>query len=79
MADMQRRSAVGAGDTFIAGTLYGLLCRDGIKKTPSEHRDEHWDDQRKLSFAVALATLKVQQEGFDGLGAAAASIIAHQQ
>jgi ketohexokinase len=66
---------VGAGDTFIAGTLYGLLCHDSIEKGPSEH----WNDQRKLSFAVALATLKVQQEGFDGLGAAAASITAHQQ
>lgn len=51
-------SAVGAGDTFIAGMLYGLLCHG---------RD--WDDTSKLRFAVNLATSKVQREGFKGLGA----------
>lgn len=51
-------SAVGAGDTFIAGMLYGLLCHD---------RD--WDTEMKLRFAAELATLKVQREGFNGLGA----------
>lgn len=48
-------SAVGAGDTFIAGVLYGLA-------------DRHWDVPQAVQFAVDLATLKVQQEGFSGLG-----------
>jgi fructose-1-phosphate kinase PfkB-like protein len=52
-----RYSAVGAGDTFIAGILYGLIC----------HPDD-WSTGKKLTFAVQLATLKVQREGFDGLG-----------
>lgn len=49
---------MGAGDTFIAGMLYGLVC----------HADD-WSVGQKVSFAVRLATLKVQREGFDGLGA----------
>ncbi|CAM1508398.1 Fc.00g052460.m01.CDS01 [Cosmosporella sp. VM-42] len=49
--------AVGAGDTFIAGMLYGLLC----------HPDD-WSAGQKASFAVDLATLKVQREGFARLG-----------
>ncbi|KAI1312818.1 Ribokinase-like protein [Xylaria venustula] len=48
---------VGAGDTFIAGILFGFL-----------HHDHDWDDRAKLSFAVQLATYKVQQEGFNDLG-----------
>jgi ketohexokinase len=48
---------VGAGDTFIAGMLYGLIC----------HTDD-WDREAKLRFAVELATKKVQREGFAGLG-----------
>ncbi|KAI0167106.1 Ribokinase-like protein [Hypoxylon sp. FL1284] len=48
---------VGAGDTFIAGMLFGLLC----------HQD--WNTERKVEFAVQLATRKVQQDGFDGVGA----------
>ena len=51
------RSTVGAGDTFIAGMLYAL----------ARHEDD-WSLQTKLNFAVTLAGLKVQQEGFDGLG-----------
>ncbi|KAI0471063.1 Ribokinase-like protein [Xylariaceae sp. FL0804] len=54
-----RRATVGAGDTFVAGILFGLLCH--------EH---DWDVEAKLRFAVQLATAKVQQEGFDGVGAA---------
>lgn len=46
-------SAIGAGDTFIAGALHGLL--------------EEWGAHRTVSFAVALATAKVQQDGFGGL------------
>ncbi|TGJ86175.1 hypothetical protein E0Z10_g2602 [Xylaria hypoxylon] len=48
---------VGAGDTFIAGILFGFL-----------HHDYDWDSMAKLSFAVQLATCKVQQEGFNDLG-----------
>ncbi|KAI1262243.1 Ribokinase-like protein [Xylariaceae sp. FL1019] len=47
---------IGAGDTFIAGSLFGFLCH------------EDWGDQARLDFAVGLATRKVQQEGFEGLG-----------
>ncbi|SPJ79849.1 uncharacterized protein FTOL_08240 [Fusarium torulosum] len=56
--DISVVDAVGAGDTFIAGMLYGLICHPG-----------DWSTGRKLGFAVQLATLKVQREGFDGLGA----------
>lgn len=52
-----RHSTVGAGDTFIAGVLYGLISRAN-----------EWDAQTTLNFAVELATSKVQQEGFQGLG-----------
>ncbi|CAJ2507819.1 Uu.00g090050.m01.CDS01 [Anthostomella pinea] len=49
---------VGAGDTFVAGMLFGLLCHG-----------EDWDVETKVRFAVQLATCKVQREGFDGVGA----------
>lgn len=52
-----RCSSVGAGDTFVAGMLYGLVA----------HADD-WDARQKVRFAVDLATLKVQREGFGGLG-----------
>ncbi|GAB1314157.1 Carbohydrate kinase PfkB domain-containing protein [Madurella fahalii] len=45
---------IGAGDTFIAGMLYGLHV-------------EAWSRDAKLAFAVGLATRKVQREGFAGL------------
>ncbi|KAK4127830.1 Ribokinase-like protein [Parathielavia appendiculata] len=45
---------IGAGDTFIAGMLYGL-------NAPG------WSSREKLAFAVRLATKKVQREGFCGL------------
>jgi ketohexokinase len=50
-------STIGAGDTFIAGILFGLLC----------HYNE-WEWARKLRFANELAGRKVVQEGFQGLG-----------
>lgn len=53
-------SSVGAGDTFIAGMLYGL--------TTGSCEDAPWDAHRCVRFAVDLATLKVQREGFAGLG-----------
>lgn len=51
------RSTVGAGDTFLAGMLFALLCHE-----------EDWDAEAKLRFAVQLATRKVQAEGFGGVG-----------
>ncbi|PHH60843.1 hypothetical protein CDD80_1548 [Ophiocordyceps camponoti-rufipedis] len=56
-------STIGAGDTFLAGMLYGLFCRETTTG---------WDVQQTVRFAVQLATLKVQREGFGGLGLAAA-------
>ncbi|KAK8147398.1 hypothetical protein G3M48_001648, partial [Beauveria asiatica] len=52
--------SVGAGDTFIAGMLYGL--------TTGGREAKSWDARRCVRFAVDLATLKVQREGFAGLG-----------
>lgn len=49
-------STVGAGDTFIAGMLFGLICRGD------------WDLDRKLRFGNELAGRKVVQEGLRGLG-----------
>ncbi|KAJ0164748.1 Ketohexokinase [Colletotrichum tanaceti] len=51
------RASVGAGDTFVAGMLYGLIWQS-----------DTWDTADKLGYAVELATLKVQREGFGGLG-----------
>lgn len=55
-------SPVGAGDTFIAGMLLGLMRNDWPLS----------DIGSTVSFAVKLATLKVQREGFEGLGVAIA-------
>lgn len=49
-------STVGAGDTFIAGMLFGLTC----------HSD--WDLDQTLRFANELAGRKVVREGLGGLG-----------
>ncbi|KAL4916095.1 Ribokinase-like protein [Aspergillus aurantiobrunneus] len=53
----QVADAIGAGDTFIAGMLYGLICKGNI-----------WDLSQKLSMANRLAGTKVNQEGFSDLG-----------
>ncbi|KAM7209159.1 Ketohexokinase [Naviculisporaceae sp. PSN 640] len=47
---------IGAGDTFIAGMLFGLVC----------HAHD-WSQQERLAFATELATRKVQIDGFVGL------------
>ncbi|KAL3485421.1 Ribokinase-like protein [Aspergillus germanicus] len=47
---------IGAGDTFIAGLLYGLICKGD------------WDLSKKLGMANRLAGTKVAQEGFSNLG-----------
>ena len=49
-------STIGAGDTFIAGMLHGLL-----------YRNKNWTLQQMLNFANELAGRKVVQEGFAGL------------
>lgn len=48
---------IGAGDTFIAGMLFGL------QRTDDQHSLQH-----QLDFACTLAGRKVYQEGFHGLG-----------
>ncbi|PGH06574.1 hypothetical protein AJ79_06513 [Helicocarpus griseus UAMH5409] len=50
---------IGAGDTFIAGILYGLI-----------YRENDFTLQRTVDFANRLAGYKVTREGFEGLGAA---------
>lgn len=57
-SDHKRRldSTIGAGDTFIGGVLFGLVGHPGP-----------WEAPKVLRFAVELATLKVQREGFRGL------------
>lgn len=60
---------MGAGDTFIAGMLYGLTQRGGSEGGLG------WDARRCVRFAVDLATLKVQREGFAGLGEAVADAL----
>ena len=50
-------STVGAGDTLMAGMLFGLTCRA-----------DDWSLNRKLEFANELAGRKVVQEGLRGLG-----------
>lgn len=49
---------VGAGDTFVAGMLYGL----------TNYADTTL--LSKLQYAVQLASRKVYQDGFQGLGSA---------
>jgi ketohexokinase len=51
-----RYSTIGAGDTFIAGVLYGMM-----------RHDADWDVEQRARFAVDLATRKVQIDGFAGL------------
>lgn len=66
---------VGAGDSFIAGMLFGFLCRgsnDGSESdigwsTEASSRQPVWSLERKLEFANALAGRKILQQGFQGL------------
>ena len=46
-------SAIGAGDTFMAGMLYSLI-----------YHEEDWDLYKKLKFSNELAGRKIVQEGF---------------
>jgi ketohexokinase len=54
--DLRPVDTVGAGDTFIAGMLYGVFVQEG------------WTSDERLAFANELAGRKVHQEGFEGLG-----------
>ncbi|KAJ5542240.1 hypothetical protein N7535_004663 [Penicillium sp. DV-2018c] len=47
---------IGAGDTFNAGLLYGLIWRQ-----------QDWDFRKTLEFANLVAGLKVTQDGFQNL------------
>ena len=49
----------GAGDTFIAGVLFGLICKGNIGKG-----DKSWTLTRTLEFANELAGRKILQHGF---------------
>ncbi|KAL2216218.1 Ribokinase-like protein [Thermoascus aurantiacus ATCC 26904] len=53
--------SIGAGDTFIAGMLYALICH-------GTDAADAWPLDRAVSFATELAGRKVEQEGFEGLG-----------
>lgn len=66
---MIQTSAVGAGDTFVAGVLYGVLCRVQHDQNNNGH------GAQTVRFAVDLATAKVQQDGFAGLGLVAAAML----
>lgn len=50
------RSPIGAGDTFIAGILYALNCKD-----------KDWSLAQCVEFGIKVAGMKVFQEGFSGL------------
>jgi ketohexokinase len=49
----------GAGDTFIAGVLFGLICKRNFGTD-----DEFWPLKRTLDFANELAGRKILQHGF---------------
>jgi sugar/nucleoside kinase (ribokinase family) len=57
---------LGAGDTFIAGVLFGLMLRSSQFQS-REHTPVAWSMQQLLRFANELAGHKVLQWGFDGL------------
>lgn len=56
-SELTTPSPIGAGDTFNAGMLYALNCKD-----------KEWDLCTKVKFANRIAGMKVAQEGFSGLG-----------
>lgn len=56
--DPRPTDSVGAGDTFVAGMLYGMFVQEG------------WNSEQRLNFANELAGRKVYRVGFQGLGEA---------
>ena len=58
----------GAGDTFIAGVLYGLMCQEVIQSRNSVRGGHRWFLLDVLQFANGLAGRKILHNGFSGLG-----------
>ena len=58
----------GAGDTFIAGMLFGLICRGRTQDRSHTTRARVWSLDQMLRFANGLAGRKILQHGFRGLG-----------
>lgn len=69
MPGRQIVDTVGAGDTFIAGMLFALICRTDRAEGCC------WSMQQKLDFANELAGTKILQQGFGGLGGQVTSAI----
>ena len=72
-----RDSTIGAGDTFIAGMMYGFLSHEKLRVEGHGmvENARHTDDLKRdyedmLRFANHLAGLKVKREGFSGLAEA---------
>ena len=49
----------GAGDTFVAGVLFGLICKGEVAEL-----SEQWSINQTLDFANKLAGRKILQHGF---------------
>ena len=56
--------ATGAGDTFIASVLFGLICKGRTNDVASVAEKESWSLRRTLDFANGLAGRKILQQGF---------------
>lgn len=55
----------GAGDTFIAGVLFGGICKNGLPfLVEDERRGDDWTIKRTLDFANGLAGRKILRDGF---------------
>lgn len=62
--DQKIIDTTGAGDTFIAGVLFGLICRASNRQPGTKV----WTLARTLAFANGLAGRKILQSGLQGLG-----------
>ena len=65
-ADKPIIDTTGAGDTFIAGMLFGLICR--ATRRIKLIIPTCWSLKQQLDFANGLAGRKILQSGFQGLG-----------
>ena len=63
-ADRPVIDTTGAGDTFIAGVLFGLMCKRHIEDNNSTINKESWSLKQVLDFANRLAGRKILQHGF---------------
>lgn len=77
VGDAQVVDSTGAGDTFIAGTLYELLRRNGLITGGSNEKSQAML-QEALDSANELAGRKILQHGFGGLGTSAKSAAARE-